>query len=196
MVMDRDKLKKIQEDTSHFLNINDMKEFTPAMVHKHVAAEQSFREHLVDSMDKHIEDSGKFWHDNVEQLSIIKSSMEHKIDVMFTKLDDNSKMTKEALELARNVNNTIHPLIEKLNDHEGRLDEQDIQKARLQGGFKVALWIMSAFAIVASSLYYMYIQNIKNEIKQEIHDKYQGASIQAVEERPHSGIYKINLIEK
>ena len=194
--MDKDKLHQIKQDTDGLRNINKLEDITASMVSKHVHAEQTFREHVAESLDRHVGESAKFWHDNVEQLSIIKLSMEQKIDVMFKKLDDNSHMTKEALGLARNVNETLHPLIEKLNNHEGRLDDLDIKKARIEGGLRVVFWVISSLAVVGSSIYYLYIQNIKNEIKSEIDAKYQGASVQAVEERPHSGIYKINIITK
>ena len=122
--------------------------------------------------------------------------MEQKIDVMVKKLDNNSDMTKEALNLARNVNDTLQPLVDKLHNHEGRLDDLDLKKAELKGSLRVILWVISIAGLVGTSLYYMYIENIKNDIKKEIHDQYQGASVSAVEERPHSGIYKINIIEK
>ena len=121
--MDKEKLKKVQEDTSHFRNVNSLDEITPAMVHKHVAAEQSFREHLVDAIAS-----------NTEQLLNIQISMENKIDKIFVKLDENSRMTGEALGLARNVNETLQPLVDKLHNHEGRLDDLALEKARLQGG--------------------------------------------------------------
>jgi hypothetical protein len=166
------------------------------MVHSHVNAENDFREHILEALDTHVAESASFWEENTNQLENIKLSMEQKIDVMFKKLDNNSDMTKEALGLARNVHETLQPLVEKLNSHEGRLDELSIEKAKLQGGLKVIIWVMSIAGLVGSSIYYLYIQNIKNDIKKEIHEKYQGASVQAVEERPNSGIYKIKIIEK
>ena len=196
MNMDKAKLKQIKDDTDGLRNVNNLNDITPAMVHKHVHAEQSFREHLSEVIDNHVIDSTKFWTENAKHLSTLQETMDKKIDKIFDKLESTSGMTKEALQLARSVNDSITPLLDKISNHESRLDNHDLERAKIQGGFKVAMWIMGIFGIVASSFYYLYIQNIKNEIKKEIRDEYQGASVQAIEERPNSGIYKINVITK
>jgi len=195
-MVNREKIVRIKEATSNLTKVNNLNEITPAMVHSHVNAENDFREHIVDALDKHVEESASFWGENTNQLENIKLSMEQKIDKMYVKIDKNSEMTKEALDLARNVNDTLRPLIEKITNHEGRLDDLDLKKAELKGSLKVILWVMTAISLTGTSMYYLYIQNIKTEIKNEIREQYQGASVSAVEERPNSGIYKIRIIEK
>jgi len=156
-----------------------------AMIHNHINNERRKLDKIFDKLE------GSIATNNANQLS-----MDKKIDLLFDKLDHNTKVSETALGLAQKIDGFVETLNKKTDNHETQLKDHDIRKAKIEGGMKVLMFLSGVAWLCISAFYYMYIKQMHQEIGDETMLRIQNSNIKVDEVKPNSGIYKLQIFEQ